>query len=160
MNRLKDILVATLVSLEALVLVGSVGVYILAPSCFVWLGARLTQNEPIKYLALVPVALLVVMVRSAGDLLFPSSVDFTILQKWPDYHMVKDRYLISLVITGACTLVVISIWALSLPLSQALNAFAFVTAIAVALVAYGCFAYATWTVKEILSAHVGRKSGG
>lgn len=151
MSRLKDIALAVFVSFEFLCLLTVLALYTALPQLFVWIGTRLSgADDRIRYFCFVPVAVLALVVRSSKDLLFPSESDCRLLQEWPKYRMVRDRYFVSVVWAAGCALAGPLIWGLKLPVSDKRFVAAAVAAIAISLVDYGCLFVATLTVREIL----------
>jgi hypothetical protein len=130
------------------------------PFPFTWLGSRLSgQNDPIQFLSLIPVGLVGLIVHGRGDLLFPEHPAGRVLQEWPHYHMILDRYWATVLFSGGATLVTVGMWALQIPLNDPTHLAVFLGAILVSLITYLCFLNATISVRRVLSRYVVRKDG-
>lgn len=152
MKRITDILISIFISVEFLVGFLFFLAYQTCPNYFDLLGTRLTQNSDfIKYLTFIPVGLLAIIMKDKKDLLFPDHVSNEILQEWPDFHMIEDRYYLTLFFILVCFLSCGGIWALNFKLSSGLYFAIFIAAVTISVITFVHYHYATIKIRRILS---------
>lgn len=122
------------------------------PQLFDILGSKLTgDKDQIKFLALIPVGILGLIIHARNDLLFPSHPFAHVLQEWPDYFMILDRYWFSVLICALCILISVGIWILNIPFNNSRALALFLCAITEPVVTYICFHAATIRVRRELA---------
>jgi hypothetical protein len=152
MKRIWNLFITVAISLETLVTVGYFLLYMRAPQVFYFLGAQIRGNdESIKFLALVPVTMLGLVIHGRKDLLFPDHPKNNLLQEWPEYYHILDRYWVTVFFGGVCILLSVGIWVLHLPLTNPEWLSIFMCSISVSTVTYFSFLNATIQVRRILS---------
>lgn len=153
MKRTFDILRAILVSPEAVFIAAFALVVSLKPEFFISLASRINTTEDlIKYLALIPASITVILMTKRDDLLFPDQhpADF-LLQKWSGYHLLLDRYWICIFWGVLCSIPTLSIWIFSGDLTEYITFSLFFGGILTPIVTLLTFFVATITLKRILS---------
>lgn len=152
MRRLTDCLVAVFLSPEILVILVAIiaGFALQAPIRA--LGARLeASTDAVRFLALIPVALLGLMAKDRNKLLLPRGKGSDVLQEWPGHYMLADRFHIGLAFEALAACVALLIWAFHAPLAAPHVFVLFFGGIGVGLTTYAHFYHATYTIRRILS---------
>lgn len=151
MKRIKDIAIAVCISPEVVIILFCLFLYHHYPELYQWIGARVSARaDVIKYFCFIPVGLLVLSLKIAFPLLFPGDKEMKILQAWPKYHMLKDRYVISLLFIAGCSVASIAVWALNLPVPDARFIAVIIGSILISCITYALLFFAQIRVKEIL----------
>lgn len=153
MNRVKDNLVSVFVSFEFLIFLGTLLAYPLFSDRIAALAAQLgDDSEKIKWLALIPVALLGWMIANAKELLFPEAPNAELLHDWPDYVMVKDRHIISLVSGALCSAFSVGVWMFCAVSTNALAFTVLTASILISIATFASYHLATVKIRNILNA--------
>jgi len=151
MKRIKDIAIAVCISPEVVIVLLCLFIYHRYPEFYQWIGARVSAREDVvKYFCFIPVGLLALSLRIAFPLLFPGDKEMKLLQVWPKYHMLKDRYVISLLFIAVCSTASIAVWALNLPVADARFIAIIIGSILISGITYVSLFFAQIRVKEIL----------
>jgi hypothetical protein len=159
MKRVIDIVRTFVISPEFLfVAIISLLVYI-KPTIFAKLASMVnTADEPIKFLALVPISITVYLMSKKDELLFPEQhSSYKILQSWPDYQMLLDRYWIAITWGIICSLPCLAIWIFSGDLTNYIIFSLFFCSIITSVITALTFFGATITLRRILSATITEK---
>jgi hypothetical protein len=152
MKRVWEFLKMLILSPEALIVLAFGAALKVSPQTFTKIGSMLSGNkEPIRFLAVVPFVMLGLIIKDKKDLLFPEHAAENLLQQWPEYYLILDRYWASIIICAACGITEIIIWALNLPLTKPSVLASFIAAIVVSPVTYLLFHSATIKIRRILS---------
>lgn len=151
MKRAKEFMIALLVSPEILVVVIFLLIYEFIPKLFIFIGAVIRENEPVKFLALTPVSMLGLMIHGRKELLFPEHEKTEFLLAWEGYYLILDRYWISIVFCGVCVIASVAVWSAGAALGEPDIAAIFLCAIIVSLVTYITFHNATIRLRRELA---------
>lgn len=152
MKRIWNLFIAITISSETLVTLIYFLLYMCVPQIFQLLGSQIGSNsEPIKFLALVPTVLLGLIIHGRKDLLFPDHHKNNLLQEWPEYYHILDRYWVTVLLCGVCIFLTVGIWALHLPLTEPRWLAVFLCSISISIVTYLTFLNATIQVRRVLS---------
>jgi hypothetical protein len=151
MKKVWDIAISILISPEVLAIVATFAAFEFFGEPLQSLASRLKdRQEPIKWLSLLPVGLLINLVRDRSSLLFPKGAKAQLFQEWPLYWMLPNRYFISVVMTLACAVTTVVFWVFAVDLSIASNLGIFIGAILVSVIASSTHFIATFTLRRIL----------
>jgi len=153
MKRVWEFFKMLILSPEALIVLVFGAALKVSPQTFTKIGSMLSGNkEPIRFLAFVPFVMLGLIMNGKKDLLFPEHEAESLLQQWPEYYLILDRYWVSIIICAVCGITEIIIWALNLPLAKPSVLASFIAAIVVSPVTYLLFHNATIKIRRMLSA--------
>jgi len=154
MSRSRDILASIFISFEFLIALVAALSYSVCSARIGVAAAHLGSNaEKIQWLALIPVALLGLMIASTKDLLFPEGPNSTLLHEWPNYSMVKDRFVLSLVWGGLCSVLSVGIWVFATIPFSPLTFTVFAVSIVLSAITFAHYHLATVEIRSILNAH-------
>lgn len=153
MKRTFDILRAVVISPEAVFIAVFALLVNLKPGIFISLASRInTADDLIKYLALIPASITVILMTKKDDLLFPDQHQaYYLLQKWPNYHLLLDRYWICIFWGILCSIPTLSIWIFDGDLTEYITFSLFFCGILTPIITLLTFFTATITLKRILS---------
>lgn len=153
MRRVLDVVRAILLSPEFVFAAGLALIVSLKSEIFISLASMVTSvDERINYLALISPAIVAVLIKQKDDLLFVSGHPMAgALQEWPQYHLILDRYWVTIMWCVLCSIITISIWILDGDLSHYIIFSLFFGSIIISLIASLTFFSATITLRRILS---------
>lgn len=115
MRVIKEFLVATIISLEFVVLlVGAAGILVWQEQLARLTAMLSSDPEFLKYLALLPVGIAVWIFSEARTLLLPDGKARVVLHQWPDYWRLKAHFAVSLMYTAIFTVTGLAAWAFGL----------------------------------------------
>ncbi|RLD03645.1 MAG: hypothetical protein DRI32_07075 [Chloroflexi bacterium] len=155
MKQIKDFLYTFIVSPE-MIFISIFGLLLyLSPSFFIQVAAKLNVAEGIiKPLALIPLGLLSLIIKQKNEILFPDHELNAVLQKWPNYYLITNRYWtcvlfegISLMFTGC---IWIGIQMYEIDFKNYVVFALFVGGLVVSIITYLTFLNSTITIKRIL----------
>jgi hypothetical protein len=153
MKKILDVIGAIIISPEFVFVAGFALVVYLEPSVFISLAARVsTAKEQINYLSLVPPGIVLVLMKQKDDLLFPEQHPANnLLQEWPQYHLLLDRYWISVMWGILGSLYPLWVWIFQGDLTNYVTFSIFFCSIITSIITALTFFGATITLKRILS---------
>lgn len=106
-----NVLRATFVSFEILVLLSAIVFLLWNPAWVSGLGARVAGNsELLKYLVLVPVAVFLWILSLSRKMFFPENDKKKVFQNWPDYQRFKEVVLVGLGFAFFFSIVGVATW--------------------------------------------------
>lgn len=151
MRRTLGIVGIIIISPEMLAILLLTILYFAVPQVFIWLAFRVsTTDEQLKFLALAPLALTGIIINKRNDLLFPEHKESQLLQEWPDYHLIYDRYWVCLLFSATCTGVSLVIWLIGLSLKDPAYLVVFLTSLIIPIITFFTFINATISLKRLL----------
>lgn len=151
MKRILDIIRAFCVSPEvACILLLAIGGCVFYDWLADFLPHLFLNQDAFKWVAIVPVAPLALTINERQKLLSPDSRLSSWYLEWPEYHMIKDRYFITLVWEIASICVTVSIWLFGLKITDPLVFILFLGGIIVSIVSYCLLLNATIKLKQLL----------
>ena len=153
MKRIFDIVRAVIISPECVFVAIFTFLVLVKPDIFISLASRVnTTDDLIKYLALVPPTIAVVLMRRKDDLLFPEQHPaYALLQDWPNYYLLLNRYWISVMWGILSSLITLWVWIFGGDLTEYITFSLFFCSIITSIITAFTFFSATITLKRILS---------
>lgn len=153
MKRFLDILRAIVISPEMLFLAAFSLFAHLNQSYIISIASKTNTNEEtIKYLALVPPSIIVFLYMRRDDLLFiDNHPKHNLIQEWPNFHMLLDRYWICILWGILGSVATVPIWIFNGDLSAINIFYLFFSGIITPIISLLTFFSATITIKRILS---------
>ena len=152
MKRTLGIVGIIIISPEMLAILLLTVLYFSVPQVFIWLASRVSPaDEQLKFLALAPLALTGIIISKRNDLLFPEHKESQLLQEWPDYKMILDRYWVCVLFSATCTGVSLGIWLVGLNLKDPVYLAVFMTSLIIPVITFFTFINATISLKRLLS---------
>lgn len=153
MKRFLDIIKALIISPEMGFVILFFSLAYLKPDVLLNLSSKVnTNDETIKFWALVPVSITIYFVTQRDDLLFPKEERLQeILNEWDGYHLLLDRYWICIFWGGLGSLLTLAIWLFKGDLSTSIIFSMFFGGIITPTITFLTFFSATITLKRLLS---------
>jgi hypothetical protein len=155
MKRVLDILKAVIISPEVGFIIFLFLLVYLRPDILRNLASQVnTNDETIKFWALVPVSVTIYFFTHRDDLLFPKEERLQeILNDWREYHLLLDRYWICIFWGGLGSLLTLAIWLFKGDLSIPSIFSIFFGGIITPTITFLTFVSATITLKRLLSTY-------
>jgi hypothetical protein len=151
MRLLVDFLRVTFVSFEFVFLVSLLSVGRIAPSWYNFIGEALKgQQEVLKWIPCLPIALCAFAVQQAWKLTAPIEGLNRELVDWKGYWRLKLRRNYSICFSVATAALAVSLWVFSPRLDPFWFGLLTITAIGESLINAGCMFFAALTLREIL----------
>lgn len=126
-----NIIRATFVSVEMAVIICGFAVLIWSPTWISDIGSRVAENENLlKYLVVVPVAVFVWVFSCSRKILFPENDRRKIFQNWPDYLTFKEVVLVGVGFALLFGVVGVTTWAMDWKNSPTLPFVLIITSVA------------------------------
>jgi hypothetical protein len=151
MKRIWDILTSIFVSFEFLLVLFLILLHSYFEPQIIAFGMKVNAGpDAVKWLALIPVALLALVFKDYLPLLFPEGPMADMYQRWPRYRMVKDRYVITIIFQGAAAAVAIWFWITAIDFTNSIHFCLFFGAIALATVTFIQFFWAKIALRRLL----------
>ena len=152
MKRILSIIGIIIFSPEMFAILILIALYFIVPQIFVWIASRVsTADEQLKFLALAPLTLTIFIISKRSDLLFPEHKENQILQEWPNYHMLLDRFWVCMLFSATSAGVSLAIWLIGLSLKNPTYLLAFMISLMVPLITLFTFINATISLRRFLS---------
>lgn len=153
MKRTLNVIRAIIISPEFVFVAGFALLAYLKPDLFISLASRVnTAKEPVSYLALVPPTIVVILMRQKDDLLFPTQPPISdLLQNWPGYHLLLERYWITVTWGILTSFPTLWIWLFKGDLTEYITFSIFFCSIITSIITALTFFSATIMLKRILS---------
>ncbi len=148
MKKCRDVLIATLVSFEFLIVLVAALLGFYWPKLLTQLGMQLAnRDDPFMWVSLAPVGALVWALTCAREVLVPADEHADLLARWPDFYLLQYRVLIgcAYVFLACCTTV--GMWATGSKLGSETSAAVYFAALLVSLCATGTIWYASIRIR-------------
>lgn len=154
--QLRNLLIATVISPEMLVALGTYAAYVHYPAFFEFIGSKLISDaENWKYIAALPLALVGWSIKVMSDIRNPSDKEQNkILYLWPSYPLLVGRLYVALAMSFATAATSISLLILGKELRPEIIGAVFVGSTAISLIVATGFFMARDKIKELLTRHI------
>lgn len=161
MKRIWDVLASIFVSFEFLLALFLIFFYVFFEPQISALGMKINAGpDAVKWLSLIPVALLALVFKDYSSLLFPEGPLADSFQRWPRYRMVKDRYVITITFQGISAVVAIWFWITGIDFTNSIHFCLFFGAILLAAVTFIQFFWAKITLRRLLAVSANETANG
>lgn len=155
MKKCIDFLRVLIISPEFCVIAFVITGIIIKPEFLLTILAKTNlTSEIIKYFALVPVGLIVLILREVKFVLYPKEDKVNLLQKWPKYYLLKNRFYVSVLYGAVFVLLGLSTWVFTFNDKTIMVSLLFGSAIGSAI-DYWTVYHAHIIVKEIFKDQIG-----
>ncbi len=151
MSIVNEYIRATVISLEFLIILLVILLVLIKPEFISTWSLRLSDNaEALRYVALAPVTVMVLVFNDSYKLLFPSEGKKKRFQAWPEYWKFKIIFFVGLMYSVLFGVAGLMTWILSFKINESIGLVVFAGSVVGSFVVYVSIYLARIKVKELM----------